>query len=53
MSIIVLTQSQYQNMRKEELIQELTVINSSSANDINAKPMDLSEKFIYQIYIKI
>ena len=45
MSIIVLTQSQYQNLSKEELIQELTDINSSSANDINAKLMDLSEKF--------
>ena len=34
---MVLTQSQYENMSKEELIQELTDINSSFINNINAK----------------
>ena len=34
---MVLTRSQYENMSKEELIQELTDINSSFVNDINAK----------------
>ena len=33
-------------MSKEELIQELTDINSSFAININAKLTDLSEKFI-------
>ena len=42
---MVLTQSQYENMSKEELIQELTDINSSFVNDINAKLTGLSEKF--------
>ena len=42
---MVLTRSQYENMSKEELIQELTDINSSFVNDINAKLTDLSEKF--------
>ena len=42
---MVLTQSQYKNMTKEELIQELTNVNSSFVNDINAKLTDLSEKF--------
>ena len=37
--------SQYENMRKEELIQELPDINSSFINDINAKLTGLSEKF--------
>ena len=32
-------------MSKEELIQELTDINSSFINNINAKLTDLSEKF--------
>ena len=32
-------------MSKEELIQELTDINSSIVNDINAKLTDLSERF--------
>ena len=32
-------------MSKEELIQELTDINSSFVNNINAKLTDLSEKF--------
>ena len=34
---MVSTRSQYKNMSKEELIQELTDINSSFADDINAK----------------
>ena len=34
---MVLTRSQYENLSKEELIQELSDINSSFANDINAK----------------
>ena len=42
---MVFTRSQYENMSKEELIQELTDINSSFVNDINAKLTDLSEKF--------
>ena len=42
---MVLTQSQYENMSKEELIQELTNINSSFVDDINAKLTDLSDRF--------
>ena len=42
---MILTRSQYENMSKEELIQELTDINSSFVNDINAKLTDLPEKF--------
>ena len=42
---MVLTRSQYKNMSKEELIQELTDINSSFVNNINAKLTDLSERF--------
>ena len=42
---MVLTRSQYEDMSKKELIQELTNINSSFVNDINAKVTDLSEKF--------
>ena len=42
---MVLTRSQYKNMSKEELIQELTNINSSFVNDINAKLTDLSDRF--------
>ena len=42
---MVLTRSQYENMTKEELIQELTDINSSFANDINMKLSNLEEKF--------
>ena len=42
---MVLTQSQYENMTKEELIQELTDINSSFVNDINMKLSNLEEKF--------
>ena len=42
---MVLTRSQYENMSKEELIQELTNINSSFVDDINAKLTDLSDRF--------
>ena len=42
---MVLTRSQYENMSKEELIQELTDINSSFINDINTKLSNLGEKF--------
>ena len=42
---MVLTRSQYENMSKEELIQELSDINSSLVNDINAKLTGLSENF--------
>ena len=42
---MVLTQSQYENMTKEELIEELTDINSSFVNDINTKLSNLEEKF--------
>ena len=42
---MVLTQSQYENMSKEELIQELTDIYSSFVNIINVKITDLSERF--------
>ena len=41
---MALTQSQYENMSKEELIQELTDINSSFVNDINTKLSNLKEK---------
>ena len=34
---MVLTRSQYENMTKEELIQELTDINFSFVNDINSE----------------
>ena len=37
---MVLTQIQYENMSKEELIQELTNINSSFVNNINVKLTD-------------
>ena len=40
-----LIRSQYKNMSKEELMQELTNINSSFVNDINAKLTDLSDRF--------
>ena len=43
--VMILTQSQYENISKAELIQELTDIDSSFVNDINAKLTDLSEKF--------
>ena len=42
---MVLTRSQYENMAKEELIQELTDINSSFLNDINTELSNLEEKF--------
>ena len=42
---MVLTRSNSENMTKEELIQELTDINSSFVNDINAKLTGLWEKF--------
>ena len=42
---MVLTRSQYENRSKEELIQELTDINSSFVNDINVKLTGLLEKF--------
>ena len=42
---MVLTRSHYENMSKEELIQELTNVNSSFANDVNAKLSDLSDRF--------
>ena len=42
---MVLTLSQYKNMTKKELIQELTDINSNSVTDINMKLSNLSEKF--------
>ena len=42
---MVLTPSQYKNMSKEELTQELTNINSSFVNDINAKLTDFSDRF--------
>ena len=42
---MVLTRSQDENMSKEELIQELTNINSSFVKDINAKLTDLSDRF--------
>ena len=42
---MVLTRSQYETMSKEELIQELTDINSSFVNDINTKLSNLEEKF--------
>ena len=40
---MVSTRTQYENMSKEELIQELTVINSSFVNNINAKLIVLSK----------
>ena len=42
---MVLTRSQYENMNKKELIQELTDISSSFVNDINMKLSNLEEKF--------
>ena len=41
---MVLNRSQYENMSKEELIQELTDINSSFFNDINTKLSNLLEE---------
>ena len=42
---MVFNRTQYKNMSEEELIQELTNINSSFFNDINAKLTDLSDRF--------
>ena len=42
---MVLTRSQYENMSKGELVQELTDINSSFINDINTKLSNLEETF--------
>ena len=42
---MVLTRSKSENMSKEELIQELTNINSSFVNNIYVKLSDLSDKF--------
>ena len=43
---MVLIRSQYENMNKEEeLIQELTDINSSFVNDVNTKLSNLEENF--------
>ena len=42
---MVLTRSQYENISKEELIQELTNTYSSFVNDKNAKLTDLSDRF--------
>ena len=42
---MVLTWSQYENMSKEELIEELTNINSSFVNNMNAKLSALSNRF--------
>ena len=42
---MVLTRSQYENMIKEELIQEHADINSSFVSDINTKLSNLEEKF--------
>ena len=50
---MVLTRSQYENMSKEELIQELTNINSSFVNDTNAKLSDLSDRFNQGIPIPV
>ena len=41
---MVLTHSHFENMSKEELIQELTNINLSFVNDINGKLSDLSDR---------
>ena len=41
---MVLTRSQYENMIKDELIQELTDINSSFVYNIDTKLADSSEK---------
>ena len=42
---MALTRSLHENMSKEQLIQELTDINSSFVNDINTKLSNLEEKF--------
>ena len=43
---MVLTGSPYENMAKEELIQELTDINSSFVNDINTKLSNLEKSLM-------
>ena len=40
-----MTQSWYENISKEELIQELTDVNSSFVNDYNMKLSNLSENY--------
>ena len=42
---MALTRTQYEIKSKEELIQELTDINSSFVNNINEKLTSLSEKY--------
>ena len=42
---MVLTQSQYENMSRRAYSRELTDINSSFVNNINAKLTDLFKKF--------
>ena len=42
---MVLIGSQYENMSKEKLIEELTNIDSSFVNDINAELSDMSDRF--------
>ena len=42
---MALTRTQYEIKSKEELIQELTDINSSFVNNINAKLTGLSEEY--------
>ena len=42
---MVLTRSQYEDMSKEELIQEPKDITSSFVNDINTKLSNLEQKF--------
>ena len=42
---MVLTRSQYENMSKEDLIQELTDINSNFVDDIKAKLTDKFNEF--------
>ena len=49
---MVLTRSQYENMSKEELIQELTDINSSFVNDINTTVSNHEENF-NNFFVKI
>ena len=42
---MVLTRSQYENMSREEVIQELPDINSTSVNDIYTKLSNIKNKF--------
>ena len=42
---MALTRIQYENMSKEELIQELADVNSSFVSDINTKLSNLELKF--------